>query len=265
MKISEILNLKEISYTTLPKASSWKNFDKSPYWAGYRLLPVRFRNYMVIVDADSKMKSFVIVDQRKFKDPRRAGKSHSIDGINKDIPRDAIVGGIDLSIEKGGPVRVSWRVDYLAFNSEYQGQGLPIRFYKWILENYQHTGIGAIKAGTLQTPGSQRLWANLSKILLVFAYDPIRKQVSQVEIGDDGKLEAKFDVYPEPFKSIREPYALDIKLLKQQLRDKEIDWKTYDREYSKLLAKQDQELIAAADAEDAILYAVLPKAIKKRK
>jgi hypothetical protein len=265
MKISEIFNLDEIAYTKLPKASTWKQFDRSPYWGSYQLLPVRFQNYMVLVEPDSRMKTFVIVDQRKFRDPRKSGKSHSINGINKDIPRDAIVGGIDLSIKRGGPVGVSWIVDYLAFNPEYQGQGLPIRFYKWIIDNYQHTKIGAIKAGTLQTPGSQRLWANLSKILLVFAYDPKSKQVSQVDVDDDGKLEAKFDVYPEHLKSIREPYSVDAKLLKQQLRDKEIDKATYDRQYSELLAKQDQELIAAERAESAELYAVLPKAIKKRK
>jgi hypothetical protein len=259
------MKISEISYTNLSKDSTWKQFDKGPYWADYILLPVRFKNYMVILDSDSRMKTITIIDPKKLKAVPERKTTHSIGGLNKDIPRDAIVGGIDLSLKRGGPVGVSWVVDYLAFNPEYQGQGLPLRFYKWIIENYSNTGIGAIKAGKLQTPGSQKLWANLSKILLVFAYEPVTKQVSQVEIDDEGKLEAKFDVYPDDFKNIREPYAIDAKLLKQQLRDKEIDRETYDRQYSELLAKQDQELIAAERAESAELYAVLPKAIKKRR
>jgi hypothetical protein len=265
MKIAELNNLDEIAYTTLSKDSTWKRFDKGPYWADYILLPIRFKNYIVILDSDSNMKSIAIIDPKKLKAVPDERTTHSISGLNKDIPRDAIVGGVDLSIKRGGPVGVSWVVDYLAFNPEYQGQGLPIRFYKWIIENYPNTGIGAIKAGNLHTPGSQKLWANLSKILLVFAYEPITKQVSQVEIDDEGKLEAKFDVYPDDLKSIRDPYAIDTKLLKRQLRNKEIDKETYDRQHSELLAKQDQELIAAEHAEKAELYAVLPKVIKKRK
>ncbi len=259
------MKLSEIVYITQSRESSWKKFHPGPKWPSYQLIPVKFQNYTVLMRSEEDTKTITIVDQNKFQDPAKTGKRHQIKGIERNIPSDAIVGGIALSIAKGGPMSTSWAVDYLSFNPEYQGRGLPVRFYKWIIESHQHTGVGAIKAGRGQTIGSQRLWANLSKILMVFAYDPSSKQVSQVEIGDDGNLKADFNLYPNSDISIKDPHVVDTASSKQQSRDKQIDAKTYDQQNSKLLIKQDQKLTAAKHARTAELYAVLPKQIKKKK
>jgi hypothetical protein len=175
-----------------------------------------------------------------------------------------VVGGVDVTKTKG-PAGIAWKMDYMAFNPQYQGMGLPIKFYKWLLTNYDLTGIGALKAGSLQTPGSQKMWANLTKSLMVFAYDPQSKKTSQVEIGDDGQIEGEFGVYPENEKAIRDMYKSDLKLLKQQLKDKEIDLKAYNKQESEINRQLYQELADQNRAASVELYAVLPKAQKTKK
>jgi hypothetical protein len=257
MKASELLGLEEIAYATLPKSSAWTGYNKGPAWLRHQLMPVRFKGYMVLMESFPNVKNFVIVDQKRFKTPAKM-KKNRIEGVDQDIPKDAIVGGVTLGVRKGGPTGESWAVNYLAFNPDYQGQGLPIRFYKWLLDNHQHTGIGSIKAGSTQTPGSQKLWANLSKMLLVFAYDPKSDRVSQVDIGPDGRLEANFDVYPDSETDINKAYEKDMKLLMKQLRADEIDRATYQRQYYELLKQRNQEVKSARSAKNIELYAVLP-------
>jgi hypothetical protein len=266
MKLIEVFGtIDEIAFTKLSQTGTWKAFDHSPTWNAFQLIPRKFMGYNVLVDAsDSKTKWFVIVDPTAFVIAKRSGPKHSIEGIQYDIPGAAVVGGVDMTKAKG-PAGVSWKMDYMAFNPQYQGMGLPIKFYKWLLTNYDVTGIGALKAGNLQTLGSQKMWANLTKSLLVFAYDPKTKQTSQVEIGDDGQIEGKFSIYPENEKAIRDIYKSDLKLLRQQLKDGEISIKEYNKKETEINHQLDQELADQSRAADAELYAVLPKAQKPKK
>ena len=86
-----------------------------------------------------------------------------------------------------------------------------------------------------------------------------------MEIGDDGQIEGKFDVYPENEKAIRDMYKSDLKLLKQQLKDKEIDIEAYNKEESEINRQLYQELADQNRAASAELYAVLPKAKRLKK
>jgi hypothetical protein len=268
MKLIEVFStIDEIAFTKLNQSSTWRAFDHSPAWDAFQLLPRKFLRYDVLLDAsDSATKWFVIVDPKRFVNAKKNGPRHQIKDMPYDIPSAAVVGGIDITKVKGkGPAGKAWKVDYLAFSPVYQGMRLPLKFYKWLLVNYDVTGVGAIKAGELQTPGSQKLWANLTKSLMVFAYDPQSKTTSQVEIGDDGQIEGKFDVYPENSKEIMDMHKSNLKLLKQQLRDKEIDIKTYNKEEFKINRQLDQEFANRRSAFNAELYAVLPIDKKPKK
>ena len=266
MKLHELFEpIDEISSISLSKSKSWMEFDNSPYWYSFELLPRRFMGFMVLYDwTQSNSKGFVIIDPNAL-GPKRIAPMHEIDKIDRDIPKKAIVGGIDLNKSRGGPAGVAWYVEYLAFNPRYQGRGLATKFYRWLLENYEATGVGAIKAGSYQTPGSRKLWADLSKNLLVFGYDPKSKKVTQLEIGDDGLLDGTFDIYPSDREEIRKAYNQDLKMLDKELRSKQITHNDYNRQYSKIMSKLDQELSASERAGSAEMYAVLPKLKKSIK
>ena len=266
MKLHELFEpIDEISSVSLSRSKSWMEFDRSPYWYSFELLPRKFMGFMVLYDrTQSNSKEFVIVDPRSFW-PKRIAPMHEIGGVDRDIPKKSIVGGIDLKKSRGGPAGVAWYVEYLAFNPKYQGRGLATRFYRWLLENYEITGVGAIKAGSYQTPGSRKLWADLSKSLLVFGYDPKSKKVTQLEINDDGLLDGTFDIYPSDREEIRKAYNQDLKMLSKELKDKQISPNDYNKQYSKIMSKLDQELSASERAEDMQMYAVLPKLKKSIK
>jgi hypothetical protein len=162
------MNIDEITMTTLPKTTTYRYF-KEVSWEKYTKLPIKFRNFDVVVRNFIGSKLFTILDPANSKKI----KTSETPGINYEITYKNVVGGVELSkVRAPKGLGTAWEASYLGLNPNYQGQGIAKDFYLWLLKNAKYTNVGMIRAGDSQTTGSKKLWQALAKHTLMFAYNP---------------------------------------------------------------------------------------------
>jgi hypothetical protein len=188
----------EIQQVSLSKRTSWSHFNFTPEWMWFKLLPKKFGSYFVI-HRTRPDDLFIVLDPSKFEPITQGYTSHRIAGISQEIPKSAIVGGVDLVVHKIPKIGQKYYiVEYLALHPNYQGQNLALKFYLWLINNVDITNVGIIGAGDAQSPGAVKLWKKLAQHAFVFAYSDYEKKFSHVEVGEDGELEADFEIYENP-------------------------------------------------------------------
>lgn len=232
----------EITDIAVDRKAGFRQVKPVKDWESFRLLDRTFDGYLVAIESDLDWRHIMILDRSKLKSPGPNGPKHKVRGLDKDIPDSAIVGGIQLEAISGTPFGKAWKVAFMAFNPRYQGQGIPPRFYAWLINNADLTGIKVIKAGTSQTLGSKLLWSQLSKMLKVVAYDPETDKKSSVQVGPDRLLTGDFPIYNDKRTAdIRSEGLKDLQLKTRSKREQNQRLTEYER-------NTNVELYAMADA-----------------
>lgn len=75
----------------------------------------------------------------------------------------------------------AYHVDFMQIDHQYQGHGIAPMLYRYIMKKL---GI-IIQAGTLQSPGGRKLWAQLAKTTGVSIYAAYRRSQELIQIEID--------------------------------------------------------------------------------
>ena len=259
--LTKSVQIIEIKQITVSKRTSWTYFDNAPDWERYELLPKKFGPYFVLKKIYLHYIIFTILDPSEFVPVSKSGKTHDIKGISQNIPRKAIVGGIELYPDKIPQIgQQCYFVDYLALHPRYQGKNLALKLYLWLIDNADITKIGIIGAGESQSPGGIKLWRKLAQHAFVFAYSPKEKKFSHVELAADGELEADFEIYEKEstLEKLHREYNIEYERILAQLSKKYKNQKEFDAAFEKAIVPFDKKYKASiADleaAEDVFLY-----------
>lgn len=258
------MKLREIQNINLLQSTSYEKFYSS--FKNYFLLSKKFKNFLVLLSKNQGWNTFVVIDAAKCIDPTEDRPIyHNLKNFKKVIPLESIVGGIDLK-PSAMPLynQTAYKSVYVALNPDYQGKGLAVDLYIWLLDNHPITGVGIIESDTYHSAGSKKLWVNLAKKCLVLAYDLYRKKYSVVDINDEDELEADFPIYNDLdlIKHIWQEHLDGIKELKNEYDNGKINDETYDKMIMKLKKQTDKALLDAGSPNETILFAT--KKLKKK-